>query len=140
MNARPLELPAMRPVSGVESTSIRFFHTPAEDGSERPPPVIVAAAQFEVEQQGGVRHQIQTVCVHQRLTAQSVTHLETWGVDPPCGERRRSGAEVGGEFLQRQVHLAGASQSQQTRKQRCQRLHEDARALLVRLLVAQQFE
>lgn len=28
MKARPLELPAMRPVRGVDSTSIRFFHTP----------------------------------------------------------------------------------------------------------------
>lgn len=38
MNARPLELPAMRPVSGVDSTSIRFFHTPVRMKRENTAP------------------------------------------------------------------------------------------------------
>lgn len=38
MNARPLELPTMRPVSGVDSTSIRFFHTPVRMKRENTAP------------------------------------------------------------------------------------------------------
>lgn len=38
MNARPLELPTIRPVSGVESTSIRFFHTPVRMKRENTAP------------------------------------------------------------------------------------------------------
>lgn len=38
MNARPLELPAMRPVSGADSTSIRFFHTPVRMKREKTEP------------------------------------------------------------------------------------------------------
>lgn len=38
MKARPLELPAMRPVSGVDSTSIRFFHTPVRMKRENTAP------------------------------------------------------------------------------------------------------
>lgn len=38
MNARPLELPTMRPVSGVDSTSIRFFHTPVRMKRENAAP------------------------------------------------------------------------------------------------------
>lgn len=38
MKARPLELPAMRPVSGADSTSIRFFHTPVRMKREKTDP------------------------------------------------------------------------------------------------------
>lgn len=54
----------------------------AEDGCERAAPVVVAAAEFEVEQQSVVRHQVQAVGVHQGLTAQGVSVLEAWRVDP----------------------------------------------------------
>lgn len=37
----------------------------AEDGRERPSPVVVAAAEFQIEQQSIVGHQIKTVCIHQ---------------------------------------------------------------------------
>ena len=43
MKARPLELPAMRPVSGVDSTSIRFFHTPVRMKREKAAPAKHAA-------------------------------------------------------------------------------------------------
>lgn len=56
----------------------------AEDGRERSPLVVAAAAEFEIEQQSVVRHQVKAVCVHQRLAAQSVACLETWGVNPAC--------------------------------------------------------
>lgn len=62
----------------------------AEDGRERSPSVVVAAAELEVEQERVVRHQVETVCVHQRLTAQSVARLETWRVDPTWRERENS--------------------------------------------------
>lgn len=54
----------------------------AEDGYEASPPVVVAAAELQVEQQSVVRHQVKTVCVHQGLTAQSVARLEARRVDP----------------------------------------------------------
>ena len=38
MKARPLELPAMRPVCGVDSTSTRFFHTPVRMKRENTAP------------------------------------------------------------------------------------------------------
>lgn len=38
MKARPLELPAMRPVSGVDRTSIRFFQTPVRMKRENTAP------------------------------------------------------------------------------------------------------
>lgn len=56
----------------------------AEDGRERSPLVVAAAAEFEIEQQSVVRHQVKAVCVHQRLAAQSVACLETWGVNAAC--------------------------------------------------------
>lgn len=45
----------------------------AEDGRERSPSVVLAAAKLEVEQQSIVRHQVEPVGIHQRLTAQSVS-------------------------------------------------------------------
>lgn len=56
----------------------------AEDGRERAPPVVVAAAELQVEQQSVVGDQVKAVGVHQRLAAQGVACLETRRVDPTC--------------------------------------------------------
>lgn len=50
------------------------------------------------------------------------------------------GAEAGGEVLQGQVHLGGAAQTQQPGQKGGQRLDEQLGALLIRLLVPEQFE
>lgn len=54
----------------------------AEGGGKLSPPVVVAAAELEVEQQSVVRHQVETVCVHQSLAAQRVARFKAWRVNP----------------------------------------------------------
>lgn len=51
----------------------RFWAHQAEAGRQRAAPVVVAAAELEVEQQGAVAQQVEAVGVHQRLAAPSVS-------------------------------------------------------------------
>lgn len=71
--------------------ALRFWAHQAEARRQRAAPVVVAAAELEVEQQGAVGQQVEAIGVHQRLAASSVSRLEARGVHATwwMGEIRR---------------------------------------------------
>lgn len=70
----------------------------SDNGRSGFPLVVTTGAQFEVEKQGVVGHQIQSISIHQSLAAQILTGLDARRVNPTCRGRETRGMLVSPEL------------------------------------------